>query len=354
MVNTIPLLALASALLGSVSLQAADISGVWQGGFFGGPIYIVLHQDGAKLTGTGGTSEKEQNMKLDNLKLEGDRITASIGPVQLDLRVVGETLTGDISAQSPNDPIVLHVVLRRPGAAPKPAADLKFEVASVKPAPAPEQGHWTQLRPNRSQFVMERASLWMCISMAYGLMDNDQFSISGPSWLKNEYYDIAAKIPPDSDSGQTQTMLQNLLAERFKLAVHRETKEFSGYSLVQTKGGFKLKEAPFTRNSNISRGPGFMKLTGVTMAAFASSLSRMLDRPVQDETGIAGTFEIALNWTPSETAPGPGGVVRTSPAGDDVMEIAAALPDLGLKLEPRKLQKEVLVVDHAEKVPVEN
>jgi uncharacterized protein (TIGR03435 family) len=348
--KTIHVLALAAVLLGSASLQAADISGVWQGGFFGGPLYLTLHQDGDKLSGTAGPGEKEQE-KLENIKLEDGHLTASMGPAQVDLRVVGETLTGDISATGPDGPMVFHVTLRRPGAAAKPAADLKFEAASVKQARAPEQGHWSRFAPTRSQFVMERVPLQMCIALAYGMNDNSDDLISGPSWLKTEYYDIAAKIPPGSDSEQTGVMLQNLLAERFKLAVHRETKEFSGYALVRTKGEFKLKEVPPTGSSSFNRGPGSMKLSGATMGSLASFVSRMMDRTVYDETGIVGTFNFELTWTPPETASGPAGVVR---AGGDAEEIAAALPQLGLKLEPRKLKKEILVVDHVEKVPVEN
>lgn len=351
--KTILPLALASALLGSVSLQAADISGVWQGGFFGGSIYMVLQQDGAKLSGTTGTSEKQQDIKLENLKLEGDRLTASMGPAQFDLRIVGETLTGDVSAQSPNGPVVLHVTFRRPGAA-KPAADLKFEVASVKQTSAPEPGHWSQIRPTRGQFLLDRVTLQNCIAMAYGVRQGDNFAIVGPDWLKSEYYSIAAKIPPDRDSGDTQAMLRNLLEERFKLAVHRETREFSGYALVQAKGGFKLHEAPFTGNSTSGRGPGYMKMTGATMSMLASNLSWALDRPVEDETGIAGTYEISLTWTPEDAAPAPGGATGVHRSSDDSTEIAAALPQVGLRLEPRKLQKEIVVVDHADKVPTEN
>jgi len=94
-------------------------------------------------------------------------------------------------------------------------------------------------------------------------------------------------------------MLRNLLAERFKLAVHRESREFSGYALVQTKGGSKLQEVPSGSSMISGRSPGSLKITGA-------------------------------------------------------MAIVAALPQLGLKLEPRKLQKDIVVVDYAETVPAEN
>ncbi len=353
MVKITRLLALASVLLASASPQAAGVSGVWQGGFFGGPIYVILNQDGSTLTGTAGPSEKDQQSKLENLKFEDGHLTGSMDTAQLDLRVVGETLTGDISATGPSGPFVLHVTLRRPGAAAaaKPDADLKFEVASVKQTSAPEPGHGSDMRPTRTQFVLERFPLLTCIAMAYGIGDNIDDRISGPSWMKTEYYDITAKIPPGADSEQTGMMLQNLLAERFKLAVHRETREFSGYALLQAKGGFKIKDVPPTSSTSFTRIPGSLKMSGASMGSLASFLSRTMDRPVDDETGIAGTYNVELIWTPPETAPGPAGVVR---AGGDAEEIAAALPQLGLKLEPRKLKKEILVVDHVEKVPVEN
>jgi uncharacterized protein (TIGR03435 family) len=351
------ILALAYVFWGSASLHAADLSGVWQGGIFGGPIVWVLHQDGATLSGTAGTSGKEQQVKLEKIKLEGDRLTASAGSLQFDLRVQGETLAGDVTRGPASPPDVFHLVLRRRNEAARKAMEgMKFEVASVKPVPASQNG--TALRPSRTEFVMNAVTLQTCIAYAYGLGFNDDSAIAGPAWLKTAHYSIVAKLPPDSDFEQNQAMLRNLLAERFKLVVHRETKEVSGYALVPAKGGFKLKEVAFRATPGPGMGPGQIKLASSPVSRLAQVLSVMLDQPVENDTGIEGFFDIELTWTIDESSAVTGGSTGWSPMGsarDDAPAVMAAMQrQLGLKLEPRKLQKEMVMVDHAEKVPVEN
>jgi uncharacterized protein (TIGR03435 family) len=345
--------------LGSVSLQAADLSGVWQGSFPMQPVVLVLHQDGANLSGTAGPSERDQQMKLENVKLEGDRITASAGGAQLDLRIQGDTLAGDVTVGAANPPTVFHLVLKRPGAEDKKfLADLKFEVASVKPSVAPEGEHGSAFRFTQSQLFIDRATFQQCIAYAYGLNPNDDIAVAGPAWMKSEYFSIVAKLPPNSDWERNEAMLQNLLAERFKLAVHRETKEVSGYVMLPAKGGFKLKETE-TRGGRMGRGigPGMLEMPSTPMAGLAQMLSMVLDQPVENQTGITGAFDISLRWTPEEMTPGPDGIRHWSLMGsarNDISAVIAAMQQqLGLKLEPRKLKKDIVVVDHAEKVPDE-
>jgi uncharacterized protein (TIGR03435 family) len=358
-VRTTSLLALAFAVWGSVPLHAADVSGVWQGGFLGSPFVLVFHQDGEKLSGTSGPSEKEQQ-KLENLRLEGDRIVAPTGPMQFDLRIQGETLTGDVTVTGrASQPEAYRAIFRRPGsAAAKPAADLKFEVASVKPAPAPDSGHRGQISFTRGQWLLDRVPLRWCITMAYGVGPAGNCVLVGPEWLQTVYCSIVAKLPPDSDMERNQTMFRNLLVERFKLGVHCETKEFSGYAVVPAKGGFKLHEAPFLGRESFGFVPGAMeiRMSGARLGGLARTLSRLLDVPVEDETGILGAYDILLAVPREESAPAPGGAIvrTTSLRGEDRAVAAAMQQQLGLRLEPRKLQRELVVVDHAEKAPVEN
>ena len=121
-----------------------------------------------------------------------------------------------------------------------PAAPPAFEVASVKPAPPPADPDElrVQIGGDPGMIDYENVSLKMMIARAYEMKE---FQISGPDWLETARFDILAKVPPNAPKGQTPLMLQNLLAERFKLKVHREQKVMPVYAMVVAKGGLKVK-----------------------------------------------------------------------------------------------------------------
>jgi uncharacterized protein (TIGR03435 family) len=138
-------------------------------------------------------------------------------------------------------------------------------------------------------------------------------------------------------------MLQTLLAERFKLAVHRETKMLPVYELVTAKSGSKLRQAETREGSSISSGGGKMTVRHVSMPGFATALSRHIGRPVFDKTGIDGAFDFTLEYAPD----GADSAGRPS--------IFTALQEqLGLRLEAAKGPVEILVIDRANKVPTDN
>jgi uncharacterized protein (TIGR03435 family) len=149
-------------------------------------------------------------------------------------------------------------------------------------------------------------------------------------------------------------MLQTLLVDRFKIATHRETKELAVYALVVDRNGLKLKPAEGFETS-VSSSPKRRTLrANVTMKSFAGTLSGLLDKPVVDMTGLIGGFNINLEWAPDETPSSPNGNETTAADGIPGPTIYTALHEVGLKLESRKAPIEILVVDRAEKVPVEN
>jgi bla regulator protein BlaR1 len=212
-----------------------------------------------------------------------------------------------------------------------------FEVASVKPNLSGDPG--AQLNPEHGNFTAENASLRQLIRLAYHVPD---FMISGPAWLDSLRYDINAKGMGDAPQSQVALMLRALLADRFHLQVHRETKEMSVYFLVVAKGGLKLQSAdapdpaPFP---NLPPGPhGVMQAARISLADLAGNLSRPAGRPVLDRTGIQGTFRLRLWYTNNSESEGP--------------DLFAALREqLGLRLEPGRGPVETLAVDHADKVP---
>ena len=200
------------------------------------------------------------------------------------------------------------------------------------------------------------------------------YQIEGPSWLDEDCFEIVARMPEGATSDQVPAMLQALLAERFKLAAHKENRPRPVYALVVDKGGPKFKEASL----NFKRmGPRPVVLFRVapdtrgykgalSMATLAHFLSGDLDRPVQDFTGLTGTYDIDLSWTPDPAIdrpsvgsfaadPASSGQTRTDlPAAPTATVFTAIRESLGLKLEARKEPVETLVIDHVERVPVAN
>jgi uncharacterized protein (TIGR03435 family) len=150
-------------------------------------------------------------------------------------------------------------------------------------------------------------------------------------------------------------MLQNLLAERFKLTVHRESRELQTFRLVVAPGGPKLKAhiegSPLGIDDGSSiknRMPGFYyKIQGKTVADFAKVVEGQLRKPVTDATGLNATYDFDIWWGPDDLDANPR-------ATTDAPTIRSAIQSLGLKLESGKAALEVVVVDHVEKLPIEN
>ena len=207
---------------------------------------------------------------------------------------------------------------------------------------------------------------------AYGVLDNQ---ISGaPDWARSESYDIDAKMDSvtadalakmnmrDRDRARQQ-MLQALLADRFMLTLHRETKELPVYSLVIAKGGFKLQPAPpdkvYERGSRGSAGwshfgTGGGKINGqaIPISMLTVSLTQMLGRMVIDKTMLTGVYDVTLQWATSDVGQGlvldgTDGAPPSAPTGPTIF--TALQEQLGLKLESAKGPVEIIVIDHVEK-----
>lgn len=279
--------------------------------------------------------------------------------------------------------------------------NLEFEVASIKPSPpAPLHGVAALPAPficrggpgtNDAELFTCHMNLAMLISRAYGLSyAAERFQLSAPDWAWDfsTAFDISARISAGATKDDVNVMLQNLLADRLKLAVHREPREMQQYDLVVAKNGPKFKEAAppaakkdddakrpptftppkigddgypdlgSTVGSMIMKGKGRLHLPQTTLGNFASTLQTQLRRPVLDATGLTGRYDIGLYWdavaTGSLDAGTPAGV-ETPVASDPGPTLIQAVQDqLGLRLEPKKGMVEILVVDHAEKIPSEN
>jgi len=277
-----------------------------------------------------------------------------------------------------------------------------FEVASVKPA-GPLNPMMVMSGQARIGMKVDGARVdianWSLADLVRSAYRLKPYQVSGPDWVTRERYNIVAKLPDGATPEQVPEMLQRLLADRFKLTTHRETKEHAAYLLVAAKGGIKMKESsqdsapppppPADSPMDHSRmgqlladgpmgamnmGPspsGGMRLNAVqvSMEALCGMLSRFTDRPVVDQTGLKGSYNIRLDLSMDDimnvaksagiSAPGMargGEMARHMGADGDTSggSLFQSLNDMGLKLESKKAPIEIIVVDAAEKSPAEN
>jgi uncharacterized protein (TIGR03435 family) len=278
-----------------------------------------------------------------------------------------------------------------------------FEVASIKPSAKPtsqrirvsiEGGPGTN---DPTLFECRNCSVSMLMMRAYEVKYHQ---LAGPGSRSEELFDITARVAEGTTKDQFQIMLQNLLADRFKLTFHREMREMQTYQLVISKNGPKIKEsveddgrhtiaAPPTRMSNAaadgSVDPGVdkdgfpilppgragmivingrvrMQGVGESMDQLSSWLANQLDVQVIDSTGLKGKYDFSLYWTVdsirgglSPVAGSEAGTPLTPARGDSGPTLFDAIQSqLGLKLEQKKGPVEIIVVDHVEKTPTGN
>lgn len=220
-----------------------------------------------------------------------------------------------------------------------------YEVASVKLNTTGSNHTGTDGSPG--QIVMTNQSIARLVQRAYGVTPPQ---VIGPDWLGSVRVDIAAKYPANASEADRVAMLRTLLEDRFKLAVHRETRQLNSYALVPAKSGFKLKSVSDCHQDTDHDSGRVETLTAhcTTLSALAQLLSRYIGVVVQDKSGIEGAFDFKLKWTNPDAKP-------ESKSLDTVPTVFEALQDvMGLRLQPQKAQVEVIVVDHIEQMPSEN
>jgi uncharacterized protein (TIGR03435 family) len=248
-------------------------------------------------------------------------------------------------------------------AAQAPAAPA-FDVASVKVSQAAPgrdgggrgmfggRGARGNIQASPGSLTLRNVTLKNAVRWAYHV---SEYQVLGPDWLDSTRYDIVARAPGAADEEQMQLMLQSLLADRFKLVLHRQSKEFQVYVLSPGKNGTKLQESTGTGEGSIEAQPNRMSVVvaRTPVSQMIDMLTAVLGAPVLDETGLKGKYDITVNLADymAEMQSAGGG----APPPDPLSIVKAALEQqLGLKLESRKMPLDVLVVDSAEKIPTEN
>lgn len=265
------------------------------------------------------------------------------------------------------DLVVAHFLLSAQNGAP-PAVAPTFEVASIRQNMSSDP-RWSMYFTQDGVHATD-VTLLLALHEAYGVTDDDLMS-GGPAWLDKARFDIEAKYDvskyPNLTREQRQAMLQQLLADRFKVVVHHEAREFPVYALVVSKHGPKFKE---TKPEDLRKSPvygvmcmhtggrhrGAVEMHGCTMTQFADALSGYarfdLGRKMVDHTDLTGYFTLALHWAPVDTT-NPSSTEPSAPEPSGPSIFTAVKEQLGLELKPIKTALDTMVIDHAE-MPSEN
>jgi uncharacterized protein (TIGR03435 family) len=231
-----------------------------------------------------------------------------------------------------------------------------FDLADVHVSP-PANGPIIMLGPGKpltgGRYELRRATMVELIRMAYGVEPDNV--IGGPSWLEWDRFDVVARSSPATSPEASRLMLQSLLADRFKLVAHKDTKPVPAFVLSLGKGKPKLKESDGSGDSGCRAHPdgsGFVTFVchNMAMEAFVERLRTLggpyFDLPVVDATGLKGGWDFEIGWTPRRALERSG--------GDGVSVFQAVDQQLGLKLEQKSVPMPVIVVDRVNRKPTEN
>lgn len=218
----------------------------------------------------------------------------------------------------------------------------KFEVASVRMSPPGNTARPSWSDNGGTTFTAMNVPLKILVQIAYEV---DEKQISHEDLLGSEHYNVVAR--PEGGglltSERLKPMLMSLLADRFRLVTHRETRTVSGFALVKGKEGPKLLVSEPSRQAQAATFRGRIAGRATDMTVLASMLGRPLGAPVVDKTGIKGTFDFEFNFAPVESL------------DSSLPSIFTALQEqLGLRLESQKVPLQMLVIDKCQRVPTEN
>lgn len=240
------------------------------------------------------------------------------------------------------------VVLAQSSAAPP-----SFDVASIKPTPPGGRGRGgmgmlseNNIQATPGSLTMRHVTLKAAIAWAYHVFE---YQVSGPEWTGADRYEIAAKAGSPASQDELRAMLQTLLADRFHLTLHRQTKEMSAMVLTVGKNGPKLRESKTEGEGSIEPDPRTMTVAvqRVPMAQIIDPLARIFQVPVIDQTGLTGRYDVNMN------------IAKYIPQNGDRVDPLSIIQnglmeELGLKLEAKKVPVDLLIIDHAEKAVAEN
>jgi uncharacterized protein (TIGR03435 family) len=260
-----------------------------------------------------------------------------------------DTMPQDAAQSAPMAPIITMAGDATPG----------FDVVTIKPSVPGEQGMKGFMFRGR-QFVAINTTVNDLLALAYGI--HAKQIVGTPDWTASVLFDTRGvpDVPGQPNAKQVGIMMQKLLADRFQLKLHHETRELAVYAITVASGGSKLTKssaAPDGQSNFGLRGMGNLVASNVNMAEFASWMqSSVMDRPVVDQTGLTDKYDFTLKWTPddSQFAQFRRAMTLIPPAAGDNPNAPPGLytavqMQLGLKFRATKAPDDVIVIDHIEK-----
>jgi uncharacterized protein (TIGR03435 family) len=259
----------------------------------------------------------------------------ALNPTKLSRRVAARLFAA--AALMPSSALV-----PQQAAAPQQAATPEFDVASVKPS---REGGWQGIDTSPGRIRANSTTLGRCIRQAYDLGPHQL--LGGPAWIDTDRWEIVARAESAIDNDDVlMLMLRRLLADRFQLAVHRETRDQPAYILEVNKSGPKLQRAePGDADTEMHGGrggPATLEASRTDMNRLAELLSSRMDRQVVNHTGLTGGFNFTLHSEPDNAR-------MNDDSAEDVSIFTAIGAQLGLRLRPAKAPLDVLVIDHVER-----
>jgi uncharacterized protein (TIGR03435 family) len=350
-----------------VAQNAPTVTGNWQGTVEAGRGFRAILQisqadrgksaegelQGVLYTmGVGGARESD----LNSLTLQGTTLRFTIPPdgsFEGRLSADGKSIAGTLKYGAASYGLTLaHATADAAWAIPKPTDHMpadavpQFEVATIKPT-NPNWGSRGFHSGGRRIFC-DNETADDLLSFAYGV--HARQIVEDPGWLRTDKFDVdgVPDLIGEPSLKQMQAMYRDLLASRFNLALHHETREISVYRLQAAKSGPKLAKSlgdpngtpdqTFTRwNSQLIE----LKETNATLAEFSQNMGMVLDRPMVDQTGLAGRFDFVLRWTPEGA--------RTDDSNSPPGLFTAIQEQIGLRLDATRAPVDVLVIDHIDK-----
>jgi uncharacterized protein (TIGR03435 family) len=355
--------------------KTQSIADTWQGTLHAGRdlrvVFKISKADGGGYKGVSYRIDQGgDGIPVEKVTLEGSTIKMALpmisGTYEGKLSGDGKTITGTWTKGPPLPLTLTRATPETEWTIPPPAPKIppmdanvnpSFEVATIKPSAPNQPGKGFGFRGDR--FTTRNTNLNDLIAFAYGL--HAKQLVDGPAWFGTDLYDIEAK--PDAagrpNQKQMQTMVQKLLADRFKLTFHHDKRELSVYVIRVGSGGPKMTKTKSDVNDPSAfffRALGDLTVRNQSMKDFATWMqSGVMDKPVVDETELTDRYDFQLKWTPDESQfgqfRGTGAVVPPPP--DDPKAppnlYTAMQEQLGLKMGPAKFPDDVIVIDHVEK-----
>lgn len=360
-------------LLTASTVRAQDVTGAWQGTLEAGGnklrLVFTIAADGGALRGVAYSIDQTAQgiaaaptFQAGTLRIV---IAALKGTFEGKLSADGTSIVGAWSQGGGSVPLTLAKAtpetawaIPAPPAAMAADAPATFEVATIKPSNPDAQGKLFTVKGR--QVITINTTLGDLIAFAYDVQARQ--IIGAPAWSETERFDINGQPQAQGQPNQRQLrgMIQQLLADRFKLTFHRDKRELPVYTVVLATGGHKLTRndaSPDGLPSLLFRGLGNLPVVNARLSDFANVMqTAVLDRPVIDRTGLQGRYDFTLVWTPDESQFRGLGVRVPPPSGDANAPpglFTAVQEQLGLKFDTTNAPVDVLVIDRAEK-PTEN